>query len=120
MHGTFNVAGDGILLMSQLIRRLGRSALPLPPFAISSLGSLARQVRLGLEDFSPDQVAYFTYGRGLDTTRMRTVLGFEPRYTTEQAVAELASVLAPSPRANHPVVALESLLSGAMGGKQHG
>jgi len=119
VHGTFNVAGDGVLMMSQVIRRLGRVALPLPPFAITSLGSLARQVRLGLEDFSPEQVDYFTYGRGLDTTRMRTVLGFEPRYTTEQALAELAVAL-PSPVGTHPVVAIESLLAGAMGGKQHG
>ena len=120
VHGTFNVAGDGVLMMSQVIRRLGRIALPLPSFAISSLGSLAKQVRLGLQDFSPEQVAYFTYGRGLDTTRMRTVLGFEPRYTTEQAVAELAATLLPRPLGNHPVVALESLVAGAMGGKQHG
>jgi UDP-glucose 4-epimerase len=120
VHGTFNIAGDGILMMSQLIRRLGRVALPLPPFALSSLGSLAKQVRLGLEDFSPDQVAYFTYGRGLDTTRMRTVLGFEPRYTTEQAAAELAAGLGTRPLGNHPIVAMESLLSGALGGKQHG
>ncbi len=120
VHGTFNIAGDGILMMSQLIRRLGRVALPLPPFALSSLGSLAKQVRLGLEDFSPDQVAYFTYGRGLDTTRMRTVLGFEPRYTTEQAAAELATGLGGRPLGNHPIVAMESLLSGALGGKQHG
>lgn len=116
VHGTFNVAGDGVLAMSQVIRRLGHRAVPLPPFAISSLGSLARQVRLGLEDFSPEQVAYFTYGRGLDTTRMRTVLGFEPRYTTEQALAELASGMTPSPLGNHPVVVMESLLSGALGG----
>ena len=119
VHGTFNVAGDGVMAMSQVIRRLGRLALPLPPFAISSLGSFAKQVRLGLEDFSPEQVAYFTYGRGLDTTRMRSVLGFEPRYTTEQALAELATALAP-PWGDHPAVALESLLAGALGGKQHG
>ncbi len=116
VHGTFNVAGDGFLVMSQVIRRLGRRALPLPPFALSSLGSFAKQVRLGLEDFSPEQVAYFTYGRGLDTTRMRTVLGFEPRYTTEQALAEFATSLEPSSLGNHPVVVMESLLSGAMGG----
>ena len=41
VHGTFNVAGDGVLVMSQAIRRLGRQALPLPPFALSSSGSFA-------------------------------------------------------------------------------
>jgi UDP-glucose 4-epimerase len=119
VHGTFNVAGDGILMMSQVIRRLGRRTLPLPPAALSTLGTLVKQARLGLQDFSPEQVAYFTYGRGLDTMRMRTVLGFEPRYTTEQALTEFATALEPSPLGNHPVVAMESLLAGAMGGK-HG
>jgi UDP-glucose 4-epimerase len=120
VHGTFNVAGDGVLMMSQVIRRLGRVALPVPSFAISSMGSLAKQVRLGLEDFSPEQVGYFTYGRGLDTTRMRTVLGFEPRYTTEHALAELATSMQPRPPADHPLVAVESLLAGARGGKHDG
>jgi UDP-glucose 4-epimerase len=120
VHGTFNVAGDGVLAMSQLIRRLGRVALPLPPFAISSLGSLVKQAHLGLQHFSPEQVAYLTYGRGLDTTRMRAVLGFEPRFTTEQAAAELATSLAPGALGSHPVVVLESLFTGALGADHHG
>src|SRR5262249_51391325 len=35
-HGTFNVAGDGVLMLSQAVRRLGRPALPIPSFALSS------------------------------------------------------------------------------------
>ena len=30
VSGTFNVAGDGILMLSQAIRRIGRTSLPLP------------------------------------------------------------------------------------------
>lgn len=118
VHGSFNVAGDGVLMMSQAIRRLGRPSVPLPSFAISSLGSLAKQARLGFSDFSPEQIGFLTYGRGLDTTRMRTVLGFEPRYTTEAALAEFATSLS-APPVNHPVVAVENLVAGVLGGK-HG
>ena len=61
---------------------------PLPRFAMTSLG-LRRAPDAGSAspDYSPEQVDFLTYGRGVDTTRMRTVLGFEPRYTTEQALA---------------------------------
>ncbi|MDT0200632.1 NAD-dependent epimerase/dehydratase family protein [Nocardioides sp. AE5] len=89
--GTFNVAGDGIIMLSQAIRRMGRASVALPPFAVGGLGSALR--RAGLADFSPEQLAFLTYGRGVDTVRMRTELGFEPRYTTATAFADFSSSL---------------------------
>ena len=38
-----------------------------------------------MREFTREQLDYFQYGCGLDTTRMRTVFGFEPRWTTVQA-----------------------------------
>ncbi|MDP3891669.1 NAD-dependent epimerase/dehydratase family protein [Nocardioides sp.] len=93
VHGTFNVAGDGILMLSQAIRRLGRSTVPLPSFAVSGFGSFIRQARLA--DFSPEQLAFLTYGRGVDTTRMREELGFHPVHTTASAFADFGSNLPP-------------------------
>ena len=80
--GTFNIAGDGVLMLSQAIARAGRINTPLP----SPLTFVAREVgrRFGMLDFSSEQVEYLKYGRGIDTTKMRQVLGFEPRYTTQQ------------------------------------
>jgi UDP-glucose 4-epimerase len=118
VHGTFNLAGDGVLVMSQALRRLDRTVVPVPRLALRTVGSAARQARLGLTDFDADQLAFLTYGRGLDTTRMRGVLGFEPTYSTEQIVAELAEALPPR-TIPHPVVAAEQLLSGVLGGR-HG
>ena len=115
VHGTFNVAGDGVLAMSQAIRRLGRVPLPVPGLAMASVGRLVRQTRLGLSGFSPEQLQLLTYGRGLDTHRMRTVLGFEPRYTTEQALTEFATSL-PRPLVTHPVLAIDQVVNGALGG----
>ncbi len=116
VHGTFNVAGDGVLTMSQALRKLGRPTVPMPGFAMSSLGSLLRQARLGVADFSPEQLAFLTYGRGVDTTRMRTVLGFEPSFTTEQALLELGRSIAPRVLQEHPVVSLEHLVHAKLGG----
>lgn len=38
-----------------------------------------------MREFTTEQLDYFHFGCGLDTTRMRSVLGFEPRWTTVQA-----------------------------------
>jgi UDP-glucose 4-epimerase len=89
--GTFNLAGDGVILLSQALRRLGRAALPVPGFAVSAFGSVIRGS--GLSDFSPEQVSFLTFGRGVDTTRMREVLDFHPTFTTEQAFADFARSL---------------------------
>jgi UDP-glucose 4-epimerase len=88
--GTFNVAGDGVLPLSQAIRMMGRPSVPMPAFAVGGLGSVLRSARMA--DFSPEQLGVLTYGRGVDTTRMREVLGFEPAYTTREAFAEFAAL----------------------------
>jgi UDP-glucose 4-epimerase len=81
--GLINVAGDGVLLLSQAIRRAGRAWFPILPPLVGSVGGAF--IRAGLADFSPEQVRFLTYGRGVDTTRMRQVLQFDPTYTTKAA-----------------------------------
>ena len=87
--GTFNVAGDGVLMLSQALRRIQRASVPLPGFAVGNIGSALRSARVA--DFSPEQLSFITYGRGVDTTRMRTMLGFEPEFTTAEAFSRLRS-----------------------------
>jgi UDP-glucose 4-epimerase len=95
--GTFNVAGDGVLVLSQAIRRLGRPTVALPGVAVGRLGAALRGARVS--DFSPEQLGFLTYGRGVDTTRMRTQLGFEPSYTTAEAFEDFCRSLSGSPAA---------------------
>ena len=86
-----------------------------------SFGSAIRQTRVA--DFSPEQVAFLTYGRALDTTRMRTMLGFEPSFTTAQAFADFASALTPGLFSPDRVRGAESALVGALtagGGERRG
>lgn len=91
--GTFNVAGSGILMLSQAIRRMGRPSLPVPGFAAATFGQAFRAFRLA--DFTPEQLDYLTYGRGVDTTRMREELGFKPSYTTPEAFETFAAAHEP-------------------------
>ncbi|WP_426242647.1 NAD-dependent epimerase/dehydratase family protein [Nocardioides sp. LHG3406-4] len=86
VSGTFNVAGDGVLMLSQALRRIEKPSVPLPGFAVGRTGSLLRSARLA--DFSPEQIGFLTYGRGVDTTRMRAELEFTPSFTTEMAFAD--------------------------------
>jgi UDP-glucose 4-epimerase len=111
--GTFNVAGAGILPLSQVIRRLGRAVLPMPAFAMRGVGSAVHRARLGLPEFSADQLDYLTYGRGLDTSRMRAVLGFEPRYSTDEVLEDYARAHPTRTLEAHPVVALDRALRSA-------
>ncbi|MCW2767348.1 MAG: NAD-dependent epimerase/dehydratase [Nocardioides sp.] len=92
--GTFNIAGDGILMLSQAVRRLQRTSVRMPGFAVGSVGSVLRSARVA--DFSPEQLGFLTYGRGVDTTRMREMFGFEPEFTTAEAFADFATLLPPT------------------------
>jgi UDP-glucose 4-epimerase len=86
VNGIINVAGDGVLLLSQAIRMTGRPSIPVPGPLSGPLGQAIR--RVGRADFSPEQVRFLSYGRVMDTGRMHTVLGLEPRYTTKEAFAD--------------------------------
>jgi len=83
--GTFNVAGAGVLLLSQAVRRAGRLALPLPEGTLSSVAALARS--LGVGQIGRDQIDLFVHGRVVDTARLVKEFGFTPR-TTEAVFAE--------------------------------
>ena len=110
--GTFNVAGDGIMTLAQAVRRIGRPSLPLPGAAFPTFGSVMRQTLRA--DFSHEQVAFLTYGRGLDTTRMRSMLGFEPDFTTAAAFEDFAVSVSPGIFGPERVRATESALVGAL------
>ncbi|WEV26188.1 NAD-dependent epimerase/dehydratase family protein [Streptomyces sp. 71268] len=84
--GTFNIAGDGVLLLSQAARRLGRPTLPLLSPTLTWFSSVLRSV--GMTDFSPEQIRLLTHGRVVDTTQMRETLGFQPKHSTAAAFAD--------------------------------
>ncbi|MGH3311819.1 MAG: NAD-dependent epimerase/dehydratase family protein [Streptomyces sp.] len=86
--GTFNIAGDGALLLSQCARRLGRPTVPLLLPAIRWSRSLLQSV--GVTDLSPEQVGLLTHGRVVRTVQMREIFGFEPHYTTAETFAAFA------------------------------
>jgi UDP-glucose 4-epimerase len=85
--GTFNVAGDGVLLLSQALRRAGRPTVPMPAQAMGLLGDVGKRLG-GLPGFSPELLRWLTYGRVVDVDRLERELHWRPKYTSEAAFAE--------------------------------
>jgi UDP-glucose 4-epimerase len=113
--GTYNVAGAGVLLLSQAIRRAGRVSVQVPSPAVSIVGSLLR--RTGVVDFSPEQLRFLQFGRGVDNSRLIERFGYQPDYDTASAYDDfvtgrgLAKLIDPD-----RVQTAEQLLLGLAGG----
>lgn len=82
--GTYNVAGDGVVTLTQAIRRVGHLELPVPSSLVAPVAGVFQDLRSAR--LRSSQTGLLTYGRVLDTTRMRTEFGFVPRYTTSETL----------------------------------
>jgi UDP-glucose 4-epimerase len=85
--GIFNVAGNGVVYLSQAIRLLGRVELPLALPVAQTVATLLRGLKT--VDFPTDQLSLLMFGRVVDITRVRQKLGFRPIYSTRAAIEDL-------------------------------
>jgi UDP-glucose 4-epimerase len=128
LPGTYNVAADDIVTLSQAIRMMGRPSLSVPQFAAPTMAGLIRQARLG--DFSADMVDALTYGRAMATDRFARATvaidgtGFVPAYTSRQCVEEFVGVSRPGlldpVRVTAALDTIEDALSVRTAGAGHG
>ena len=91
--GTFNVAGEGVVLLSQAARRLGRPLIPLPPIGFAAASR--RVIRAMGSDIPPDLHRLLTYGRVVDTSALRDIFGFECSRTTPEVFDDFRSSVRP-------------------------
>ena len=81
--GIYNVAGPGVLYLSQAARIAGRLTVPVP---LPMVGGLARVLgRTGM-DVQADQLQYLSYGRVADITRLCERFGYEPRFNARETL----------------------------------
>jgi UDP-glucose 4-epimerase len=85
-RGTFNVAGAGVMVLSQAIRRAGRVGIPVVEPGMSAFAAFVKASGIG--DFNLDQLDLFVHGRVVDTSRLADEFGFTPR-STEAAFDDL-------------------------------
>lgn len=92
VRGPVNIAPSGAVSLSRILRLARRPSLPVPhPLfgpTVERLGS-----RLGVGALTGDAVRLLRFGRGVDNTRMRTELGFEPKRDALASVRALANAL---------------------------
>lgn len=88
--GFFNVAGDGVLLLSQALRRAGRPYLPVPSPSLSVLGDMGRRFA-GMSGFSPELLRWLTYGRVIDTSALVRELAWRPKHSSVAAFADFVT-----------------------------
>lgn len=96
VRGPVNVAAEDTVSLSRVLRRLGKTTVPLAGLAGSDLFGpiLGLAARLGLPRMDEDTARFLHYGRGVDTTRMRTELGFTPSLSSIAAIERVAMALA--------------------------
>ena len=87
--GIYNVAGPGILYLSQCVRLAGRVPAPVPQPLVSAVAGLVR--RTGRVDFSPEQLRFLQWGRVGDITKLRKDFGYEPRYSSREAFEDFVA-----------------------------
>jgi UDP-glucose 4-epimerase len=88
--GVFNVAGDGVLTLSEVAGLLGKPYAPiLPPWGTGVAAAALR--RLGVR-IPPEAMNQLRFGRGVDNRRFKAA-GFHYQYTSREAVLELGEHL---------------------------
>lgn len=80
--GIFNVAGDGALTIHEIAKRLGKSCLVLPAWVLSTALRILKP--LGLTQYGPEQLDFLRYRPVLLNTKLKTVFGYTPRYTSAE------------------------------------
>jgi UDP-glucose 4-epimerase len=86
VRGAVNVAGEGTIGLTRMVRLAGRPTLPVPPPLFGAVTSAAR--RLGLPEFSEDFGRLLRHGRAVEVRRLLREVGFTPRYSTPAAVED--------------------------------
>lgn len=82
--GIYNVAGDGALTIDQIAHKLGKKIRRLPSWLLRSALSILKP--LGLTQYGPEQLDFLRYRPVLLNTKLKTVFGYTPTYTSEQVL----------------------------------
>jgi nucleoside-diphosphate-sugar epimerase len=83
--GAYNIAGDGVMTGVDIARELGLAAIPIPGVLVRAAARAITRLPL------PPQAAWVeaaTQPSIMDTTKAKRELGWQPRYTSTQALRD--------------------------------
>lgn len=108
VRGAVNVAPDGAISLSHLLRLAGKPAVGIPP-GLSGLLLKRLGTMLGSGDMENDGQLLLRYGRGCDNRRLREDVGYELAFDAEGAARDFATrksgvqAIFPAPHPGSPV-----------------
>jgi UDP-glucose 4-epimerase len=80
--GTYNLAGDGVITLREIARRLGRPFIAPPVAVLKGLLWVLKLLRISRA--GPGQVKFLRYRPVLSNERLRNEFGFTPSATSEE------------------------------------
>jgi len=80
--GIYNLAGDGVLTLSEMARMLGKPYRALPVGLVTAALWLGK--KLGLTQYGPEQVRFLRFRPVLSNRRLKTEFGYIPQKTTRE------------------------------------
>ncbi len=86
--GAYNIAGDGVLSMSDVAHAVGVRSVRVPRMAVSAASELITRL-----PFVPSALEWLHVGRTsvvMDVSKAKSQLGWKPKYTAAQTLAALA------------------------------
>jgi nucleoside-diphosphate-sugar epimerase len=85
LPGAYNIAGDGLMTGPEIARQLGFAAVPIPDRLVRA--AARAMTRLPLPPRA-EWLEAVTQPSIIDSTKARRVLGWQPRYTSSQALGD--------------------------------
>lgn len=89
--GAYNLAGDGVLSMSDVGAALGARPVPVPRVVVAAASEVIARL-----PFVPSALEWLHVGRTsvvMDTTKAKSQLGWTPKYTAAETLSGLAESL---------------------------
>jgi UDP-glucose 4-epimerase len=90
--GAYNIAGDGTVSFGDVVTALGARTVPVPRSAAALVSEVVAKL-----PWVPALAEWIHVARTpvlMDTTRARTLLGWQPEHTAAETLAEMASAVA--------------------------
>jgi UDP-glucose 4-epimerase len=86
-RGIFNVAGDGTVHYTEMVRAVGKKPLALPAAILYPLSAILWTLHLA--PFPPGMLDMIRYPWVADNTRLKKVFGYAPRLDSKQSLDSL-------------------------------
>jgi UDP-glucose 4-epimerase len=80
--GVYNVAGDGVMTMADIAKRLGKRHVTVPVPLVRGVLKMLRTAKL--TQYGPEQVDFLRYRPVLDNCRLKESFGYTPQKTSRE------------------------------------